>query len=643
MSFLMDRWRRIGTRLYLALGFAVALTLVSGAVGVYYFEQSGDANYQVRSESVPALEASWAAAREAERLRNLGLGLVAAESGFQGSESEAVAGSLERLETALSQVRSVPELAPLTASVSDAAFDLAEVIDELTLSRDELQIANEAAAGYRLRLATTTSDIGESDAALSVLQQALQAGEEDSLDGLWDEFSSLYAAGVDPAVASLGEGEGVFFVRGRQLALEANIRDLALSFDASSATLVNSVSNLLEASGAQSSESLTLAVSSFDEGRTLLTAISVISVIAATLAAWLWVGNGMVRRLSRMSERMRRMADGDLETPVPEVGRDEIGELAAALEVFRQQALEVQRLNLVEQLYEELRQTNAELERTQARLVAQEKLAALGELVAGVAHEISNPLNFVTNFSEGSLSLYEELSEMLDTYREGMSQEDTELLDNITQELTNSLNRVLANGGRALAIVERMRALGVIGGEPVMTDLNDVVRTAVQAACTAFSAKIENFTVQPDFDLDPSLGEVPLVEGDFIEAMVNLVSNACQAMYQKWEASDHEYEPELVITTRLADGLAEVRVRDNGTGIADDVIGYIFNPFFTTHAGTLGAGLGLTIAADVARRLGGDLSVDTVYGEYAEFTMSVPAAGGALQEAAEDQEDQEDD
>ena len=324
MTFLMDRWRRIGTRLYLALGFAVALTLVSGAVGVYYFEQSGDANYQVRSESVPALEASWAAAREAERLRNLGLGLVAAESGFQGSESEAVAGSLERLETALSQVRSVPELAPLTASVSDAAFDLAEVIDELTLNRDELQIANEAAADYRLRLATTTSGIGESDAALSVLQQALQSDEEDSLDGLWDEFSSLYAAGVDPAVASLGEGEGVFFVRGRQLALEANIRDLALSFDASSATLVDSVSNLLEASGAQSSESLTLAVSSFDEGRTLLTVISVISVIVATLAAWLWVGNGMVRRLSRMSERMRRMADGDLETPVPEVGRDEI-------------------------------------------------------------------------------------------------------------------------------------------------------------------------------------------------------------------------------------------------------------------------------------------------------------------------------
>ena len=643
VDFFIEKWRRIGARLYLALGFAVTLTLVSGAVGVYYFEQSGDANYEVQSESVPALEASWAAARESERLRNLGLGLIAAESGFQGSEQEAVAESLERLETALNRVRSVPELAPLTPAVSDAAYDLAEVMDSLAFNRNELQTANESAADYRSRLTAASSDIGESEAALSALRQALQAEDDEALQGLWDEFSNLNAAGIDPVVASLGEGEGVFYVRGWQLALEANIDSLAESFDTSSVTLTNSVSDMLEASGSHSSESLRVAVSSFDEGRTLLTAISVTSVIVATLAAWLWVGNGMVRRLSRMSERMRRMAGGDLETPVPEVGRDEIGELANALEVFRLQALEVQRLNLVEKLNEELRQTNAELERTQARLVAQEKLAALGELVSGVAHELSNPLNFVTNFSEGSLSLYQELSEMLDTYREGMSEEDTDLLDNITQEMTNSLNRVLANGARALAIVERMRALGVIGGEPVMTDLNGVIQSAVQTACSAFSSRTQNFAVQPTFDLDPSVGEVPLVEGDFLEVMVNLVSNACQAMLQKQEASDQPYEPELTITTQLTESAALIRIRDNGTGIADDVIGYIFNPFFTTQSGTLGAGLGLTIAADVARRLGGDLSVDTVYGEYTEFTMSVPAAAGALQDAEEDQEDQEDD
>ena len=119
MRFLLDRWRRIGTRLYLALGFAVILTLVSGAVGVFYFEQSGDLNFQVRSESVPALEASWTVARETERLRNVGLGLAAEpESGFQGLASGTVVESLERIDAALDVVSGVPELAPDAQAVS---------------------------------------------------------------------------------------------------------------------------------------------------------------------------------------------------------------------------------------------------------------------------------------------------------------------------------------------------------------------------------------------------------------------------------------------------------------------------------------------------------------------------------------------
>ena len=627
MRFLIDRWRRIGARLYLALGFAVFLTLVSGAVGVYYFEQSGDLNYRVQTESVPALEASWTAAREAERLRILGLAVVIqSESGFQSLETGDVVNSLERLEASLSEAKGVPVLAADAEAANVAALDLAEVIDNLALNRDEQLRANEVANEYRLRLATTSSDIGESEAALSVLRQALQADDEAALDELWNEFSILYATGIDPVVGALGEGEGVFFVRGRQLALEATVGNLAESFAQSSVALENSMSSLLVASRAHSSETIGLAVSSFDEGRTLLTAISVISVIAATLAAWVWVGNGMVRRLSRMSERMRGMAEGDLETPVPEVGQDEIGELAHALEVFREQALEVQRLNLVEQLYEELRQTNAELQRLQDRLVAQEKLAALGELVSGVAHEISNPLNFVHNFSEGSLELYSELTDMLDNYRGSMSVDDTALLDDISNEMTSSLQRVLSNGGRALAIVERMRGLGVVGGDPVVTDLNGVLRAAAQAGCDSFSAEWKDFPVQPVFDLDPSLREVPLVERDFSEAMLNLVSNACYAMRLKQEASNGDYEPVLAISTRVVDDVVEIGVRDNGPGIPDDVVGHIFNPFFSTRDGALGAGLGLPIAADVARRLGGDLVVDTVDGEYAEFTMSLPVA-----------------
>ena len=636
MRFLADRWRRIGARLYLALGFAVFLTLVSGAVGVYYFERSGDLNYQVREESVPSLEASWAAAREAERLRVLGLGLLAEpDSGFGGLDSDSLVESLERLESALGEASGVPALASGARRVDDAAHDLAAVIDDLALNRDALLGAGAAAAGLRVRLEGFSNFGGPSDAALSVLRQALQADDEVALERLWDEFSVLHSAGIDPAVASFGGDQGVFAVRGQQLALWANIVKLAPAFDAASVALDTSVSDLLAASRSHSSETLGSVVSSFDRGRLLLTVISVVSVIAATLAAWLWVGNGMVRRLSRLSERMRGMADGDLETPVPEVGQDEIGELADALEVFRQQALEVQRLNLVEQLYGELREANAELKRMQARLVAQEKLAALGELVSGVAHEITNPLNFVNNFSAGSLQLYEELSGMLEGYRDQMSDDDTALMDDINEELTDSLKRVLSNGGRALAIVERMRGLGVVGGEPALTDLNSVLRRVAKLGCDSFGPESEVFPVQLVFELDPTVGEVPLVEGDFSEAVLSLVSNACYAMWLKLEDSGNSYQPVLSVSSHKVDDVVEVRVLDNGPGIADDVVGRIFNPFFSTREGILGAGLGLPIAADVARRLGGDLLVDTVYGEYAEFTIRLPVAGTVVLEAAE--------
>ena len=625
--FLADRWRRIGARLYLALGIAVALTLISAAVGVYYFEQSGDLNHQVRSESVPALEASWTAARETERLRNLGLGVVAeSESGFQSLDGDAVGESLSTLQAALNEVKAVPVLDANAEAVNVAAQDLADIIDGLVFDRSRLLAANENAANHRASLAATSSGFGESEAISSALRQMLQASDEAVLLQLWEEdFSVAYTSGSTQSEATLQQARDIFNVRIEQLDLEARIRDSAVSFDEASATLETAISSLLVAARAHSSDTIELAVSSFDEGRTLLTGISVISVIIATLAAWIWVGNGMVRRLSRMSDRMRDMAHGDLETPVPEVGRDEIGELAGALEVFRQQALEVQRLNLVEKLYTELQETNAELQRVQARLVAQEKLAALGELVSGVAHEISNPLNFVNNFSEGSLELYNELSEMLDHYRDRMSEEDTALLDDISQEMTNSLRRVLSNGGRALAIVERMRSFGVAGGDPVMSDLNSDVRDAVQAGCNTFSAEWDDFSVQPAFNLDESIGEVLLVEHDFGEAMLNLVSNACYAMWQKGQEAADNYQPHLTVSTRLVEGNVEIKVRDNGPGIADDVISHIFNPFFSTREGALGAGLGLPFAADVVRRLGGDLSVDTVHGEYAEFTITLPA------------------
>ena len=620
MRFLFDTWRRIGARLYLALGFAVFLTLVSAAVGVYYFERSGDLNYRLESESVPVLEATWTVAREGERLRALGLGLlVEAGSGFEYSQADSTAVYLERIDEALNRVGGVPSLESDATAVQDAAYDLADVIDELVVYRDGVSSANAEFADLLARLEGLAADPAAVE-VVAMLGRMLRADDEAALDLLWDEFARLPTAGVDSTL-----GQQTYVARGQQLALRSRANELAVDFDGAAATLDESLSVLLAGARAESSATLESSVRSFDEGRVLLAIISVASVTAATLTAWLWVGQGVVRRLSRLSERMRGMAAGDIETPIPEVSQDEIGELAGALEVWRQQALEVQRLNLVERLYGELREANDELHRMQARLVAQGKLAALGELVSGVAHEMSNPLNFVNNFTEGSLELYSELSEMLEGYRDKMADDDVALLNEISEELTASLRRVQSNGGRAFAIVERMRGLGVVGGDVTPSDLNAVLRSAVRAGCDAFRANWDDFEVQPVLDLDDSLTDVPLVEQDFREALVNLVSNACYAMRLKADDQGDGYEPFLTVSSRRVDDAVEVRVRDNGPGIADGVVGRIFDPFFSTREGVLGAGLGLPIAADVARRMGGDLSVDTVFGEYTEFTMSLPA------------------
>ena len=575
MGFFTDRWRRIGTRLYIALGFAVFLTLVSSMVGVYYFERSGDLNFEVRTESVPVLESAWSVAREGERIRSLGLILLGDPATSSAKSSgESVEAVLGRLETELAVVGAVPALSADAQAVYDAAFDLAGVIDDLSVNSDALLEAKATASDLRSRVESASAGAGANQSALASLSRAFLAAEEPELDRLWDDFAvQSVTGGVDTAL-----GQEVYVARGQQLALLSRARQLGVAFDGASAVLGGSVSSLLEGARAESSASLESSVRSFDEGRLLLAVISIASVAAATLAAWLWVGNGLVRRLSRLSERMRGMAAGDIETPIPEVSRDEVGELAGTLEVWRQQALEVQRLNLVERLYGELREANAELERMQERLVAQGKLAALGELVSGVAHEISNPLNFVKNFTEGSLESYKELSEVLNDYRGQMKEDDIALLDEISEDLTDSLQRVHSNGTRAYAIVERMSGLGVVGGELVPTNLNAVLQTAVQTGCDTFRANWEEFEVEPVFDFDGSLSRVPLVAHDFSEAVVNLVSNACYAMRQRRETEGDDYEPVLTVSTRRVEGMVEVHLRDNGTGITDDVVGRIFDP-----------------------------------------------------------------
>ena len=222
MRFLVARWRGIGTRLYLALAFAVILTLVSSAVVIYCFEKSGDLNYQAESESVPVLEASWEAAREAERLRGLGLELLTApEAGTGEVSQETVNNSLTQLEDSLAQASAIPVLTDQAQAVQDSAYGVVDTIDALALNRAAMQEANAAVVDLRRRMSAIPADTVTAVAALRLLGQVLRAEDEATVDGMWNEFTILAQSGLEETIVEVGGGQGVFFIQRQRLALAA--------------------------------------------------------------------------------------------------------------------------------------------------------------------------------------------------------------------------------------------------------------------------------------------------------------------------------------------------------------------------------------------------------------------------------------
>ena len=613
MSILTSVWRRVGTRLYLALAFTVVLTAVSSSVGVWYFERSVDASERVLMVTLPSQKASWESAREVDRLRLMGLGLVALSDAPEVSvDAVEVTASIQRLDELLGLVSGSEGLVTHRELVQEDFYSLAAVIDGLVLYRSAWEAVGLEADALRAAL----DGVGGEERL--VLSAGLGAPDLAALDVSWVSMSALGERGVELSLV-----EDVYRVRAAQLELSSRGGELAESLSGRGGALEDSVAGLVALAEQESALALEESVKSFGQGRVVLAGISLLGMVAATLVAWFWVGQGVVQRLSRLSERMLLMAGGDIESPMPGGGQDEIGQLSDALEVWRQQSLEVRRLNLVERLYGELNDAHEELKRMQDRLVAQEKLAALGELVAGVAHEISNPLNFVQNFSRASADLYDELEETVGKYLDSMSEDDRGLVEEIADDLKDSLKRVEQNGARALEIVARMRDLGMAGGEPVASDLATVVRDSVRQSCRGFCDEWGDFEVEPVFDLDAGVGLVPLVARDFGRALGNLVQNSCYAMRVRCR-DDEQHVPELRVSVSADGDQALVSVWDNGVGIGEEHLGRIFNPFYTTREGISGAGLGLPIAADVVRRLGGHITVDTEVGDHTEFVVQVP-------------------
>ena len=266
-----------------------------------------------------------------------------------------------------------------------------------------------------------------------------------------------------------------------------------------------------------------------------------------------------------------------------------------------------------------------ELRTTQDRLVQTQKLALLGQLTAGIAHEIKNPLNFVNNFSGVSSELIDELQDTL----KGIPFDDKARSDinELTDTLRGNLEKVVQHGKRADAIVKNMLQHSREGsGEHRVVDINALLEESLNLAWHGARAEKQGFDIALKRSFDPSAGEVDIFPQDITRALLNVISNGFYAATQrKAEMSGGDYAPTLVASTKSLGDRVEIRIRDNGTGIPPEVKEKMFNPFFTTKPAGEGTGLGLSISHDIiVKQHGGSIDVETMPGEFTEFRIILP-------------------
>ena len=293
-------------------------------------------------------------------------------------------------------------------------------------------------------------------------------------------------------------------------------------------------------------------------------------------------------------------------------------------------------LKELRQRTDDLSQSLENLRTAQDRLVQTEKLASLGQLTAGIAHEIKNPLNFVNNFSAVSVELIDELQEALQAMR--IDNKRRAEVHEIADMLRGNLDKVVQHGKRADAIVKNMLLHSRQGsGEHQPVDINTLVEESLNLAYHGARAEKQGFNITLERSFDPAAGEVDLFPQEITRVLLNLISNGFYAATKrKADPNGGDYEPALVAATKSLGDSVEIRIRDNGTGIPPEVKEKMFNPFFTTKPAGEGTGLGLSISHDIiVKQHGGSIEVDTQPGEFTEFRIVLPRAGASLIKSGE--------
>jgi signal transduction histidine kinase/HAMP domain-containing protein len=277
----------------------------------------------------------------------------------------------------------------------------------------------------------------------------------------------------------------------------------------------------------------------------------------------------------------------------------------------------------------ELREANEQLKAAQANLIHAEKMASLGQLTAGIAHEIKNPLNFVNNFATLSIELLDELKEAA---APGIATLDDDVradIDDTSAMLTGNLEKIAEHGRRADGIVKSMLLHSRGGsGDRQIVDLNGLLEEALTLAYHGARARDQNFNIALERELAPDLAPIEVVPQDLTRVFLNLIGNGFYAATKRKEQVGDDFKPVLTVTTRDLGDAVEVLVRDNGIGIPPEARDKLFQPFFTTKPTGEGTGLGLSISYEiVTQQHGGTISVASEVGAYTEFTVRLPRAG----------------
>ncbi|MBD0351884.1 MAG: GHKL domain-containing protein [Flavisolibacter sp.] len=269
----------------------------------------------------------------------------------------------------------------------------------------------------------------------------------------------------------------------------------------------------------------------------------------------------------------------------------------------------------------EIEKAYHELKLTQAQLIQREKMASLGELTAGIAHEIQNPLNFVNNFSEVSKELIEEVKQEM---ANGNTAEAAAIADNVLDNLT----KIEHHGKRADSIVKNMLQHSRIStGEKQPTDINALADEYLRLSYHGMRARDKNFQAVVETHFDPAVGKINVVPQDIGRVLLNLFNNAFYAVSEKKRQLNGEYEPSVFVSTKKENDKVVITVRDNGTGIPQKIVDKIFQPFFTTKPTGEGTGLGLSLSYDIVTKgHGGELKVNTEEGAWTTFIISLPAS-----------------